>query len=79
MARTLDELEGLVTEDDQGVSEVADYLGERRRELFPNGAAETGGEDTSASDGASAASAETDDESAEDRTSQRTLDARGDE
>ena len=79
VARTLDELEGLVTEDDQGVSAVADYLGERRRELFPDGAAETGGEDASTSGGAAAASAETDDESAEGRTSQRTLDARGDE
>ena len=68
VARTLDELEGLVTEDEQGVSEVADYLGERRRELFPDGAGEADDEATSMSD-----------EQTNRRTSQQTLDARGDE
>jgi exonuclease SbcD len=72
VARTLDELEGLVTEDGEGVSEVADYLGERRRELFPEGAADSG--DESASDDVG-----TSETASEGRTSQRTLDARGSE
>lgn len=37
VAATLDELEGLVTEDNIGVDEVVSYLQERRRELFPDG------------------------------------------
>ncbi|MEZ3170140.1 DNA repair exonuclease [Halorubrum sp. RMP-47] len=40
VAATLDELEGLVTEDDAGVGETASYLRERRRELFPDGVGE---------------------------------------
>jgi len=42
VAATLDELEGLVTEDGVGVGEAASYLRERRRELFPNGVGEPG-------------------------------------
>jgi DNA repair exonuclease SbcCD nuclease subunit len=41
VAETLDRVEGLVNEDDEDVAAVAEYLQERRRELFP--------EDTSAS------------------------------
>lgn len=40
VAETLDHVEGLVNEDGQGVAEVADYLRERRRELFPEGPGE---------------------------------------
>jgi len=40
VAETLDHVEGLVNEDGQSVSEVADYLRERRRELFPEGPSE---------------------------------------
>jgi exonuclease SbcD len=68
VARTLDELEGLVTDDGQGASEAADYLGERRRELFPDGAVDSGDESTS-----------DDVEAGEGPTSQQTLDARGSE
>lgn len=55
VAETLDQVEGLVNEDDQTVSEVAEYLKERRRELFPSGGGgseepETGPQDTSAAD-----------------------------
>ncbi len=75
VARTLDELEGLVTEEGEDVSEVAAYLGERRRELFPEGAADSGDEsastDTETDDGAETTN--------EGRTSQQTLDARGSE
>lgn len=42
VAETLDRVEGLVNEDDQTVSDVAEYLKERRRELFPDGAGGTG-------------------------------------
>jgi exonuclease SbcD len=41
VAETLDNVEGLVNEDEQSVAEVADYLRERRRELFPEGPGET--------------------------------------
>lgn len=41
VATTLDELEGLVNEDGQGTTEIAAYLRERRRELFPNGPVES--------------------------------------
>ena len=41
VAETLDHVEGLVNEDGQSVAEVADYLRERRRELFPEGPGET--------------------------------------
>ncbi|GAB7012950.1 metallophosphoesterase family protein [Halolamina salina] len=41
VAATLDQVEDLVNEDEQNVSEVADYLRERRRELFPDGPGET--------------------------------------
>jgi DNA repair exonuclease SbcCD nuclease subunit len=41
VAETLDNVEGLVNEEDQSVGEVADYLRERRRELFPEGPGET--------------------------------------
>ncbi|MEF8979252.1 MAG: DNA repair exonuclease [Haloarculaceae archaeon] len=41
VAETLDNVEGLVNEDGQSVAEVADYLRERRRELFPEGPGET--------------------------------------
>ncbi|WP_459192079.1 metallophosphoesterase family protein [Halosimplex sp. J119] len=37
VAETLDQVEGLVNEDEQSVGEVADYLRQRRRELFPEG------------------------------------------
>lgn len=40
VAETLDNVEGLVNEDGQDVAEVADYLRERRRELFPKGPGE---------------------------------------
>lgn len=40
VAETLDHVEGLVNEDGQDVAEVADYLRERRRELFPEGPGE---------------------------------------
>lgn len=48
VAATLDELEGLVTEDDAGVGEAASYLRERRRELFPDGVGEPGETDEAA-------------------------------
>ena len=48
VAATLDELEGLVTEDGAGVGEAASYLRERRRELFPEGVGETGETDEAA-------------------------------
>ena len=83
VARTLDELEGLVTNEGEGVSEVADYLGERRRELFPDGAAESGdepaGADVETGDGAETGETASDDAASEGRTSQQTLDARGSE
>lgn len=41
VAETLDNVEGLVNEDGESVAEVADYLRERRRELFPEGPGET--------------------------------------
>ena len=41
VAKTLDHVEELVNEDEQSVAEVADYLRERRRELFPEGPGET--------------------------------------
>lgn len=41
VAATLDELEGLVTEEDVSVAEAASYLRERRRELFPDGVGES--------------------------------------
>lgn len=37
VATTLDELEHLVTEDNAGTSQAAEYLRDRRRELFPDG------------------------------------------
>lgn len=37
VAETLDQVEGLVNEDEQSVGEVAEYLRQRRRELFPEG------------------------------------------
>ena len=40
VAETLDNVEGLVNEDSQDVAEVADYLRNRRRELFPEGSGE---------------------------------------
>jgi exonuclease SbcD len=42
VATTLDDLEGLVSEDEQGTGEIATYLRDRRRELFPDGPAEDG-------------------------------------
>lgn len=46
VAEMLDHVEELVNEDDQSTSEVADYLKERRRELFPDGPGEpTDGDD----------------------------------
>jgi len=41
VAETLGHVEGLVNEDGQSVTEVADYLRERRRELFPDGPSKT--------------------------------------
>jgi len=41
VAETLDHVEELVNEDEQSTSEVATYLKERRRELFPKGPGET--------------------------------------
>ena len=41
VAEILDNVEGLVNEDGESVAEVADYLRERRRELFPEGPGET--------------------------------------
>lgn len=41
VAETLDNVEGLVNEDGQSAAEVADFLRERRRELFPEGPGET--------------------------------------
>ncbi len=38
VAETLDSTENLVNEDSQSTAEVAEYLRERRRELFPDGA-----------------------------------------
>jgi len=49
VAETLDHVEGLVNEDEQSTSEVATYLKERRRELFPDGPGETA--DGESSDG----------------------------
>jgi DNA repair exonuclease SbcCD nuclease subunit len=43
VAETLDNVEGLVNGDGQSVAEVADYLRERRRELFPEAQGETTG------------------------------------
>ena len=40
VAETLDHVEGLVNDDGQSVAEVADYLRDRRRELFPEGPGE---------------------------------------
>lgn len=40
VAETLDRVEGLINEDGQRVAEVADYLRDRRRELFPEGPGE---------------------------------------
>ncbi|WP_433628369.1 metallophosphoesterase family protein [Halomicrococcus sp. NG-SE-24] len=40
VAETLNHVEGLVNEDGQDVSEVAEYLRKRRRELFPDGPGE---------------------------------------
>jgi DNA repair exonuclease SbcCD nuclease subunit len=37
VAETLDHVEGLVNDEGQSVSEVAEYLKDRRRELFPDG------------------------------------------
>lgn len=42
VAETLDNVEGLVNDDGQNVAEVADYLRNRRRELFPEGPGEAG-------------------------------------
>lgn len=41
VAEALDEVEGLVNEENQTVAEVAAYLKERRRELFPDGPGRT--------------------------------------
>lgn len=40
VAETLDRVEGLVNDDGQSVAEVAEYLRDRRRELFPEGPGE---------------------------------------
>jgi DNA repair exonuclease SbcCD nuclease subunit len=40
VAATLDHVEGLVNDDGQSASEIADYLKSRRRELFPDGPGE---------------------------------------
>lgn len=44
VAETLDQVEGLVNEEGQTTSEVAAYLKERRRELFPDGPGDAGAE-----------------------------------
>lgn len=45
VAAMLDELEGLVNEEGYGMDDAAEYLRERRRELFPKGATTEGDED----------------------------------
>jgi hypothetical protein len=40
VSETLDHVEGLVNDDGQSVAEVAEYLRDRRRELFPEGPGE---------------------------------------
>jgi DNA repair exonuclease SbcCD nuclease subunit len=50
VASALDELEGLVTDDEVGTAGVAEYLQERRRELFPDGIEEVAAADTAGGD-----------------------------